>query len=847
MGAEMAYRYALLKPLRAQGADAHNALLLGAATLGVEVTEPELAHRCGLGNIDPQHGRGDADPGRDGLTAIQAALAHSLPPDGSLLVTIRPDLDAFGAMALLTLRLEGAALSHDLLRRVADIAAQDRFDNGPWPGARALPTSLGEYVEAVGGSSELAPLHAAMADHKLQPAERVAIARSFLDRGDVPAPYRAQVEERASTLMQAVDRGAVRLTVELEGRIAFVEGSHDAALRLGYRLAPVVVALNPEHRLPGGPPHRKSTIAQYSRGFADLLKVAEDLSAIEPGWGGSASIVGSPQGAGSALSSEQVIGTVAARCHFAYLFQAKGIQKFIMAGGRLIDIAGASELLAAAVRSDKEDLLEAVLQACRWSTAENGFSRRAGAVFMLHFTGDKIPEFRRFEALWRIAFAQWVPGLEFTTSLGTGESERSAFDDAYRKAAALRENGVSDLLPLAGPLAARAQRTGLPATSRADEDEVIDLPTTRKRPAGKTATHADRFLPPELRGAGYVWPTNMGPTGSTGKRKTDADFPFEGDDQRVGVIHADLSGLGQTYARFGDTIGGDVAQYLDLARRIEDAVAGAAQAATKKHLVPEANEDGRKRLPGRPILLGGDDLTIIVRADLALDYAETLLEAIEKRTKEALSGFPQLDERLLTACAGVAFASASQPFYLMTDLAEGLCAYAKRVVKAGPEKDATVPSAIAFHRVTASVVDDYQDILTDEETDLEGRRLTAQPYLVGGCSKQGLPTLASLRTLREVLEREGLGTTNLRELRQLTLRSPGLARAAWDNWRRTAKRRAKSDYQGFVESLAALGVKVEIRDGALDCPSLPFAERAGTKVTPLFDALEWRTLAGGGE
>jgi hypothetical protein len=140
-------------------------------------------------------------------------------------------------------------------------------------------------------------------------------------------------------------------------------------------------------------------------------------------------------------------------------------------------------------------------------------------------------------------------------------------------------------------------------------------------------------------------------------------------------------------------------------------------------------------------------------------------------------------------------------------------------------------------------VDDYRDILKDEETDLEGRWLTAQPYLVGGI-KADLPTLASLRTLREALECESLGTTGLRELRQLVLRNPGLARTAWDNWRRTAKRRAKSEYQGFLKALAALGVEVETRNGVADCPSLPFAERADTKVTPLFDALEWRTLAG---
>ena len=171
----------------------------------------------------------------------------------------------------------------------------------------------------------------------------------------------------------------------------------------------------------------------------------------------------------------------------------------------------------------------------------------------------------------------------------------------------------------------------------------------------------------------------------------------------------------------------------------------------------------------------------------------------------------------------------------------------QRTVKAGLGTDTVVPSAIAFHRVTTSVVADYEDILRDEETDLERRLLTAQPYLVGGCSKAGLPTLASLRDLRKVLGGERLGTTSLRELRQHTLRSPSLAQTTWDNWRRTAKRKAAKDYRRFVEALETLGVEVKRHDDVPDCPSIPFAKRGGITVTPLFDALEWRAFAGGEE
>lgn len=82
------YRFASLCPhLRGVG----NEALLGPMTLGIEVTVPALAARCGLRNIDPQHTGGDPQH-----AAIEVCLEAPLPPDGATLVTIRPDLDSVG-------------------------------------------------------------------------------------------------------------------------------------------------------------------------------------------------------------------------------------------------------------------------------------------------------------------------------------------------------------------------------------------------------------------------------------------------------------------------------------------------------------------------------------------------------------------------------------------------------------------------------------------------------------------------------------------------------------------------------------------------------------------------------
>jgi len=85
---------------------------------------------------------------------------------------------------------------------------------------------------------------------------------------------------------------------------------HRAGMELGYRNAPAVVAINPRFQLQGGEPYEKYVIAQYTMGYIDLKAVAQELSQLEQGWGGSPTIIGSPQGKSSTLSREQIFEIV---------------------------------------------------------------------------------------------------------------------------------------------------------------------------------------------------------------------------------------------------------------------------------------------------------------------------------------------------------------------------------------------------------------------------------------------------------------------------------------------------------------------------------------------------------
>lgn len=293
------YRFGLVWPSRHPKAS-ETMSLLGPRTMGIEVTDPDLAMQCGLGNLDPQHGGTEGDP----LAAIEAALSHPLPPEDATLVTVRPDPDALGAMAVLHLRHLGAPLSGLRLRRIRQVAKWDRFDMGSWHDWRKRNPPLPERASLsdVGGSPRAVAMLAALAsDTSRTIEERVLATARFLADGEQDRAAMASVAWFREDLRTAWNSGAIAVSHSPDPRIVSVRASHPGALRLGYRWAPVVIA---EGQVGG---RRKLTVAQFETGWADFTRLSRNLSGLEPGWGGSATILGSPQGASSGLSLEQMI------------------------------------------------------------------------------------------------------------------------------------------------------------------------------------------------------------------------------------------------------------------------------------------------------------------------------------------------------------------------------------------------------------------------------------------------------------------------------------------------------------------------------------------------------------
>jgi len=296
------FRYGVISPRARLATD------FDAKALGIEVTDPLAAACCGLGNIDPQHRQPDVV---SAPAAIEVCADTTLPPAGARLVTIRPDLDALGAMAVLTLRAEGQAPGATMRARIRRVAEMDRFAHGPWPGPRPLPRTAGELFTSA-DDAELVPLAVAVADPGLPLAQRVALVERWLRDGAIPAASLHACRRHAETLVASLLTGRTRFLPRLP-TVATIVSEQPGALRLAYRRAPIVVAVHPKHRFPDGAIGRKYTIACWSDDVADLEGVGRDIAALEGGWGGHAGIKGSPQDRPSRLPLATIVDVVGRR------------------------------------------------------------------------------------------------------------------------------------------------------------------------------------------------------------------------------------------------------------------------------------------------------------------------------------------------------------------------------------------------------------------------------------------------------------------------------------------------------------------------------------------------------
>jgi hypothetical protein len=301
-------------------------------------------------------------------------------------------------------------------------------------------------------------------------------------------------------------------------------------------------------------------------------------------------------------------------------------------------------------------------------------------------------------------------------------------------------------------------------------------------------------------------------------------------------------------------------------RLVAKCVAEAANQATAETLVPWGVQYGNRRtLPARPVLLGGDDLTILLRGDRAVPFAEVFMREFATATaknlkalrsklekegvsKEALEPLPNG----LSAGAGIVFVKSRQPFAQVHTLCESIARFAKDEAKKRTSEGHVPPSTLAFHRVTTSAIpESYTEAVIRRELSLGGGDaapvLTMNPYLVddpktdagsGGGFRNGLAPLAAVRELCASFADEGMARGPARKITAELLE--GDWHRPWARMLTVAEDQTPEGFRKFASALRELGC-TDV-DGAAG----ELSPWNGTR-TPLLDALSLRAAEKAGD
>lgn len=210
------------------------------------------------------------------------------------------------------------------------------------------------------------------------------------------------------------------------------------------------------------------------------------------------------------------------------------------------------------------------------------------------------------------------------------------------------------------------------------------------------------------------------------------DITASGKNSWIAVIHADGNGLGQILQQKGKEISANNKNKA-FSKAIEETTKKAVQRVFKE-LIEDTkskwNKDGKYRYPIRPVVLGGDDLTVIIRADLALDFTNKFLRYFEEISKAEFASLRIAGIEGLSACAGIAFVKNSYPLHYALDLAEELCKDAKKKVKDGLKPNEVPLSSLAFYKVQESFISDLDELKKRTLTTKEAWNFCAGPYLL---------------------------------------------------------------------------------------------------------------------
>lgn len=185
----------------------------------------------------------------------------------------------------------------------------------------------------------------------------------------------------------------------------------------------------------------------------------------------------------------------------------------------------------------------------------------------------------------------------------------------------------------------------------------------------------------------------------------------------IAVVYADGNGIGRWIKTIQST-----EDFRSFANTVDKSIREACFSALGQ-IYPDA------RVLADILLIGGDDLVVVIEAHQALAFAYEMGQRFERATQSGLQRLHAATGEGLTLSVGIAVGKSHHPFRSLLATAEQLLQSAKR---AGAVRSRGAPTMIDFHEINAANTLDLEQIRLDEYelTDAAGSRhyRTRRPY-----------------------------------------------------------------------------------------------------------------------
>jgi len=187
----------------------------------------------------------------------------------------------------------------------------------------------------------------------------------------------------------------------------------------------------------------------------------------------------------------------------------------------------------------------------------------------------------------------------------------------------------------------------------------------------------------------------------------------------LAIVHADGNGLGQVFLDFEKQAGAqDNRDYIKKLRSFSLALDACTEKAFCRSLTVFRSR--RDITPIVPLVLGGDDLTVVCDGRQALQFTKKFIDCFEEETRQH-SDINSILKEGVTSCAGVAIIKPHFPFYAGYQLAEELLKSAKKLKPL---------SAIDYHILYDASGPDLERIREELTVDGGSTQLVGRPYLL---------------------------------------------------------------------------------------------------------------------